>query len=161
VSEFPIRAERIDPIALKTRKIIADAERAAATNAADLTDFARQILAGRRQRDNYFDPLLFSNPAWDLLLNLFVAQAEGRRPNSLESCLAASMPHSVAVRWMAYLKQEDMVVERPNAVGEGLGSIQLSDHARTAIAAYLSSLTSLGLGPDIVRPTVPPPCHSS
>src|SRR3954468_491787 len=61
VTQIPARAA---PFARQTRKLIEDAERAAAMHNGDLTDYARLTLVGRKQRDHYFDPMLFSNPAW-------------------------------------------------------------------------------------------------
>jgi len=146
VSDFPIRAERVDPIDRQTRKLIEDAERAVAMHHADLTLFARQILAGRKQRERFFDPVLFSNPAWDILLTLYLADAEGRALHTPESCAPSTVPQGVVLRWLAYLKQEEMVIETPDPAQTGRTLIGLSDQARATIGAYLGSLVDLGLG---------------
>lgn len=39
---------------------------------------AERLYAERRKRDEYFPPALFGEPAWDLLLALFIAQDDGR-----------------------------------------------------------------------------------
>jgi len=153
VTQIPARAERI---ARQTRKLIEDAERAAATHNADLTEFARQLLAGRKQRDRYFDPVLFSNPAWDILLNLYVADAEGRRLNVLESCTASTVPQGVALRWLGLFKQEEMVIEMPDPARPRHTVIRLTDQTRLTISSYLGSLVSLGLGPEPAMPDIPP-----
>jgi hypothetical protein len=153
VTQIPARAERIER---QTRKLIEDAERAAAMHNADLTEFARQLLAGRRQRDRYFDPMLFSNPAWDILLDLYVADAEGRPVNVLESCTASIVPQGVALRWLGYLKQEEMVIEMPDPAQPRHTLIRLSDQTRLTISSYLGSLVSLGLGPEPAMPDIPP-----
>lgn len=153
MTQIPARAERIER---QTRKLIEDAEMAAAMHNADLTEFARQLLAGRRQRDRYFDPMLFSNPAWDILLNLYVADAEGKPVNVLESCTASIVPQGVALRWLGYLKQEEMVIETPDPARPRRTLIGLSDQTRLTISSYLGSLVSLGLGPEPVMPDIPP-----
>jgi hypothetical protein len=152
VTQIPARAERI---ARQTRKLIEDAERAVAMQEADLAEFARQLLAARKQRDRYFDPVLFSNPAWDILLNLYVADAEGRGVNVLESCTASTVPQAVALRWLAYLRQEEMVVETSDPLRPRNTVIRLSDQTRLAISSYLGSLVSLGLGPEPAMPDIP------
>lgn len=154
MAEFPIRADRVDAIDRQTRKLIADAEMAAAAHSGDLNDFARHILAGRKQRDRYFDPMLFSNPAWDILLNLFVADSEGRPVTLLDSCLISTIPQGVALRWLGYLKQEEMVLERSDPENPGQTLIRLSEQTRRAITAYLGSLTSLGLAPEPAMPGI-------
>jgi hypothetical protein len=157
VSNFPARAQRADPIVLQTRKLIEDAERAAAMHTSDLTEFARQILAGRRQRERFFDPLLFSNPAWDVLLNLYVAEADGRLLSVLDCCIVPGVPQGVVLRWLGYLKQEEMVSEVPDPIDPRRSVIRLSESTRLAISAYLGSLISLGLGPEFVIPDFTPP----
>lgn len=156
MSTIPTRMDGVDPIDLQTRKLIQDAKRAVAMHSADMTAFARQVLAGRKQRDRYFDPMLFSNPAWDILLNLFIADADGRAVTVLESCLASTVPQGVALRWLGYLKQEEMVIETPDPARPRQTIIRLADQTRMAISAYLGSLVSLGLGPESAMPDIPP-----
>jgi hypothetical protein len=151
VSDIPFRTHNVHAIDRQTRKLIEDAERGAAAHGGDLNEFARQILAGRKQRERYFDPVLFSNPAWDILLNLFVAGADGRPVTVLDACIASTAPQSVAVRWLSYLKQEEMIMERTDSSIHRQTVICLSEHTRLAIASYLGSLTTIGLGPDPVR----------
>jgi len=155
VTQIPAHAEPIDPIALKTRELIEDAERAVATHHGDLAEFARQTLMGRAQRNRYFDPVLFSNPAWDILLNLYVAAAEGRALDVLDCCSTSAVPQGVALYWLSYLKQEEMIVEIPAAARPRQTLISLSDQAQTAISAYLGSLICLGLGPNALMPVTP------
>lgn len=154
MSNFPVRAERIDPIARQARKLIYDAERAVATHRGDLTDHARWILERRKQRDLYFDPMLFSNPAWDILLNLYVAGGEGRAVSVLDTCAASTLPQGVALRWLAFLKQEEMVVEMPDPVRVRQTLIRLSDHARLTMSSYLGSLVCPDIGPESTGPTM-------
>ena len=153
MTQIPARAERIER---QTRKLIEDAERAAAMHDGDLTDYARLTLLGRKQRDRYFDPMLFSNPAWDILLSLYVADAEGKPVGVIESCTASPVPQGVALRWLGYLKQEDMVTEAPDPARPRHTIIRLTDQTRLAVSAYLGSLISLGLGPEPVMPDIPP-----
>lgn len=141
-------ASTIDAIDRLTRKLIGDAERATAANGGDFIDFARHILAGRRQRDRYFDPILFGNPAWDILLDLFVADGEGRPVTLLDRCHASNVPQGVALRWLGYLKQEEMVLEGHDPARPHDMTIRLSDQTKRAIRCYLSSLTGLVLAPE-------------
>jgi hypothetical protein len=152
VTQIPARAERIER---QMRKLIEDAERAVAMHDGDLTDYARQILAGRKQRDRYFDPMLFSNPAWDILLNLYVADGEGKPFNVLDTCLTSAVPQGVALRWLTYLEQEDMVIEVPDPARPRQTLIRLSDQTRLTITSYLGSLIGLGLGPEPAMPDIP------
>jgi hypothetical protein len=152
VSDQPRPAERVDRIALVARRLMEDAERGAARHDADMAEFARRTLTGHRERDRYFDPMVFSNPAWDILLAMYVASAEGRVQNVLDCCAAAPVAQRVTLRWLAYLKQEEMVIETPDPAQPRRTVMCLSDQARATINAYLASLADLGLGSEIVAP---------
>lgn len=152
MTQIPARAERLER---QMRKLIEDAERAAAMHDGNLTDYARQILGGRKQRDRYFDPMLFSNPAWDILLSLYVADGEGKPVGVLDGCLASAVPQGVALRWLGYLKQEQMVIETPDPARPRQTLLRLSDETRLAVSSYLGSLISLGLGPEPAMPDIP------
>jgi predicted SnoaL-like aldol condensation-catalyzing enzyme len=156
VPDFPARAERVDAIDRQTRKLIEDAERAAAMHQPDLTEFACRILAGRKQRDRFFAPALFSNPAWDMLLHLYVATAEDGGMDMLDCWMVSSTPKGVALRWLDYFRQEEMVVEIADRKRMDQTLIRLSDATQMAISAYLGSLIALGLREEPLLPNEPP-----
>jgi len=152
VTDFPTRAERVDAIDRQTRKLIEDAERAAAMHQADLTEYACRILAGRKQRDRFFAPALFSNPAWDLLLHLYVATAEEGGMSVPDCCANSSTPKGVALRWLDYFQQEEMVVETTDPEHTDQTLIRLSETTHLAVSAYLASLIALGLREETMLP---------
>ena len=86
---------------------------------------ADALYAGRRIRDRLFAPGLFGEPAWDILLALFLAGRAGGAL-SLEAVYAASeAPPITADRYITFL--------------EGEGLVERSDGS-------MVRLTSLGLG---------------
>jgi hypothetical protein len=52
---------------------------------------AERLYAERRRRDEYFPAALFGEPAWDLLLALFIAHDEGRHVSLQEAYSAAKL----------------------------------------------------------------------
>jgi hypothetical protein len=52
---------------------------------------AERLYAERRRRDEYFPAALFGEPAWDLLLALFIAHDEGRHVSLQEAYSAAKI----------------------------------------------------------------------
>lgn len=75
-----------------------------------LLDAARQLYESRRARDRVFGTTLFADPAWDILLDLFIAKREGRKVTISSACAAASAPTSTAARHIAHLVQKRLVV---------------------------------------------------
>lgn len=76
------------------------------------TDLAASELRQRRFRERIFPPGLFGDPAWDILLDLFVAEARGNRVSVTDACLAAAVPMTTALRWVRQLESVGLVVRR-------------------------------------------------
>ena len=71
--------------------------------------WARKLYQLRRRRAAYFDAALFAEPAWDMLLDLFVAEIEGRRVQVLTACIGAAAPQTTALRWLRALEGRGLV----------------------------------------------------
>ncbi len=130
------------------RGVAADAERGALALAVARALLALQISRGRAVGGD-----LFADPAWDMLLDLFVATGEGRSVCVSSLCLAANIPVSTAHRWVqalartgAILRREDpldrrrIFVELPLTVLGAIESELLLHHAR------MTSLINVGSG---------------
>lgn len=81
---------------------------------------AEALLAFRRSRVDALPSELFGEPAWDILLELFVADAKGHKITGLDIAERADTSIEVVARWLRYLTKKRLVV------GEGEGN--LSDH---------------------------------
>jgi hypothetical protein len=75
-----------------------------------ILEAARRLYDSRRLRDRIFGSDLFADPAWDILLDLFIAQREDRKVTISSACAAASAPTSTAARHIAHLVQKRLVV---------------------------------------------------
>jgi hypothetical protein len=106
---------------------------------------ARHILAMRQIRHDYFPDMLFGEPGWDLLLQMFVAEAERRRL-SVEQCLDLSTaPASTTMRWIRLLTDRGLVIEEA-------GSVILTAAARPALKAFLRQFAEASPYPAWRRP---------
>lgn len=78
---------------------------------AALGDLARKAYADRRRRAAIPGTVgLFGEPAWDILLNLFIAARESRRVSVANACTNASVPEASALRWIAILEKRGLIV---------------------------------------------------
>ncbi|MGN6357271.1 MAG: winged helix DNA-binding protein [Novosphingobium sp.] len=78
---------------------------------ANLGDLARKAYAVRRRRESIPGTAgLFGEPAWDILLDLFIAARESRRVSLATACTAAAVPEASAQRWIAILERRGLVV---------------------------------------------------
>ena len=76
-----------------------------------LIEYARSAYMFRRKRNDIFDdPTLFGEPAWDILLDLFIAAKEGKRLPVTSACIGAAVPSTTALRWLTVLEERGYVV---------------------------------------------------
>lgn len=52
---------------------------------------------------------MFHEPAWDILLDLFIAHERGLATSVTSACNAACVPATTAMRWLATLERRDLV----------------------------------------------------
>jgi DNA-binding MarR family transcriptional regulator len=75
------------------------------------------IIRFRQYRANILPAELFSEPAWDLLLELFLADAEGRRISAREVAEKSNISPGVMSRWLQHLSKIGYVI------GDGTGDL--------------------------------------
>lgn len=74
------------------------------------------ILQARRE---FFTDGIFGDPAWIILLKLFIAEKARETVRLVDVCTVADLPASAASRWMKILVQNGHV----NGQGEGDGAV--------------------------------------
>ena len=63
----------------------------------------RQVLDARRLRDKVFEPGLFSDPAWDILLHLYLSELR-HEPLTVEQLAGAiGLSRATTIRWLDVL----------------------------------------------------------
>jgi Winged helix DNA-binding domain len=100
----------------------------------------RQMIANRQARTRFFDPELFGDPAWDMLLDLTAAHGEGARVSVTSLCIAAGVPATTALRWLTQMVESGIFQRVPDPADRRRAFIALSDKAITAMAGYFASL---------------------
>ena len=63
-------------------------------------------------RNVFFGDKIFGDPAWSILLKLFIAQGAGEPVRTAEICAAADIPPSAASRWIKILVQNGHVTQQ-------------------------------------------------
>jgi hypothetical protein len=59
---------------------------------------ARRMYLERRQREKHFPSNLFGEPAWDILLDLYVAAKENVKIATTSACIGGSVPPTTGLR---------------------------------------------------------------
>ena len=102
----------------------------------------RQIIANRQARARFFDPALFGDPAWDMLLDLTAAHGEAAQVSVTSLCIAAGVPATTALRWLTQMVETGIFLRVPDPADRRRAFIALSDKAISAMAGYFASLRS-------------------
>lgn len=74
----------------------------------------RAHIKARRLRERFFDPGLFADPAWDILLDLAAARLEGREVSVSSLCIAAAVPTTTALRWIKAMVDRGLLERAPD-----------------------------------------------
>jgi hypothetical protein len=93
------------------------------------------ILSVRRERHRVFGDSLFSDPAWDILLELLAAKLGGRRVALVD--LGHIAPLSTLARWVAALEERGFVVFQ-GPFGLDQISLALSPDAAKRMISFLN-----------------------
>jgi DNA-binding MarR family transcriptional regulator len=90
----------------------------------------RAVQAVRRQRAALFGGDLFSDPAWDILLELYALHLEQQRTSVSSVYKASTVPGSTALRWLAKLEHDGLVVRTEDPLDQRRSWIDLTDDGR-------------------------------
>jgi len=100
---------------------------------------ARSEIRARAARAQFFKASLFSDPAWDILLELFAAEQEGRRVSISAAGLTAEIPLTTALRWIAALEREELVDRAGDPTDARRTFLKLTDKGLRAMTLYFES----------------------
>ena len=102
-----------------------------------LATVAARLYTARRRRARYFDPAIFADPAWDMLLDLFIARVRGKRVRTISLCVAAGVPGTTALRWIAMLEERSLIERHLDAEDRRVRLIALTSHGYKLMRRYL------------------------
>jgi hypothetical protein len=101
----------------------------------------RRLLRERSTRTEFFHTDYFSEAAWDMLLDLTLARLEQRSTCVTSLCVAASVPVTTALRWIAKLEDQGMVLRRPDPKDHRRSYLDMSDFAYDLMIRYLDRVS--------------------
>lgn len=99
-------------------------------------DQIQSILKFRRMRSEIFGEGLFSDPAWDILLELYAAGLGKRRMTLRE--LASIAPETTLARWVSALEEKKLIVVEPDPSGTHRSWVGLSHECAAKMSIFLS-----------------------
>jgi DNA-binding MarR family transcriptional regulator len=111
------------------------------TDMLTLGRLAQEILRSRRRRFAVFQGSgLFGEPAWDILLWLYVADDAQQKLSITELCDVAGLPLSTGLRWIERLESETWVSRAQDPVDRRRFWVHLSERASNLMREYLDGI---------------------
>ena len=104
----------------------------------------RELIKLRRLRDQHFPPDLFADPAWDILLDLYAANLEGKSVSVSSLCIAAAVPPTTALRWITTMTEHGALVRKQDPNDARRVFIGLSKDSEERLTAYFATATLRG-----------------
>ncbi len=98
---------------------------------------ARAVLRLRGLRTHYFDHAMFSEPAWDILLMLYVSDVSQKLSHLVEG---VESPPTTALRWIDYLENQQLVERTRHPIDQRLVLVGLTSKARDSMDAFLNEI---------------------
>ena len=95
---------------------------------------AAEILRLRQRRAHYLNPAMFGEPAWDMLLVLYVN--DGVRFTIGHLGRFADLSPSTTLRWVDYLIERGLVSSESHPTDARAKHVRLTDTARNSLDAY-------------------------
>lgn len=90
----------------------------------------------RRLREELFPPGLFADPAWDILLDLYLAEMTGRRVSISSAAIASAVPPTTALRWIKLLVDLGLIIRVPDPHDRRRIDLVLTDAAKSSLSAW-------------------------
>jgi hypothetical protein len=115
----------------------------AAINVCDKLDnlsLARQAYALRRLRNDLFGRSeLFGEPAWDIVLDLYIAHCEGKPVSVSSACIGSAAPPTTGLRWLGVLAEDGLSIRENDAADNRRVMVRLSETGIAAMERFLEA----------------------
>lgn len=106
---------------------------------------ARRAYGSRRKRTAIFrNPDLFGEPAWDILLDLYIAHGEGKAVSVSSACIGSAAPATTGLRWLGVLADEGLVVRENDPEDHRRVMVRLSSTGVSAMERFFDTVEAGG-----------------
>lgn len=104
-------------------------------------EVARSAYRQRRRRQELFaDTTLFGEPAWDIMLDLFIAAKERKRLPVTSACIGAAVPATTALRWLTVLEDKGLILRENDTADARRVFVRLSSDGYEKMVAYFADI---------------------
>lgn len=109
--------------------------RSASAHAAEVT----LLMIERMNRTRFFSRDLFSDPAWDILLELYAAELGQYRIAISSLCLRTAVPSTTVLRWVSVLDSEGLITRRKDPFDQRRVYVGLTTKGSDCMESYVEA----------------------
>lgn len=102
---------------------------------------ARMVYSLREQRGALLGEALFSEPAWDMLLDIFIAESDHRRLSVSAVCIGSRASSATALRYLKSLETSALVERIADPLDGRRTYVRLTDAGHEAMRALVLRFT--------------------
>lgn len=107
-------------------------------------DAAVQILADRRARTGYFsNPDMFGEPAWDILLDLYIHQFQNDDVSVKNACVGSGASANSALLWLKLLEERGLIFTDDDPTDQKRKLVRLTSEGYESMTRYLNDIVSM------------------
>lgn len=106
-------------------------------NAFNLAVKARAVYQRRRLRREFIPPQFLAEPAWDMLLELFMQFAGGAKVSVSSLCIASDVPASTALRYLTQMEEAGLIKRIASQYDKRVTFVELTDQGVVAMGCCL------------------------
>lgn len=104
-------------------------------------DVAQRILTHRRLRSKHFKGhQIFGEPAWDILLDLYIQQARNVSVSVKSVTIGAATPATTVSRWLSVLQTEGLLDMSDDPTDLGRKLVRLTPEGYESMTRYFSAI---------------------
>ena len=104
-------------------------------------DLSQNLYKLRRIRDKVFgNSEMFGEPAWDMLLDLMIAERKFASISVTSVCIASCVPPTTALRWLAILEFEGLVDRTRDALDRRRSFVRISEKGQRLMNRFFAQL---------------------
>lgn len=93
----------------------------------------------RRARASVFAGSMLREPAWDILLDLYIAHLDATAIRVSSACIAACVPATTGLRWLAVLEEQGLIIRTQDDDARA-SLVALTKHGACKMTEYVSAM---------------------
>lgn len=120
-------------------------------NRVGLGQAAKALLTARQHRRHFAFSFMLSDPAWDILLELFHSWSQGKTMRFKDVTLSTGVPCATALRYLQMMADNDLLTRRCHATDARVRHYEIAPKGVIEVGTYLSSAGPITHAPFMLR----------